>query len=325
MNFTELVRLSNQLENLTVTDIQQDAGLRFDLLKHKSDVPLADIPTNFYQDLADKNQVLQKAFGDLEQAVHDLKLEVQRRVEIEGRSWLQRSYTLYEQQIDSRDSQKPEAVGYHRNKPIKLDAETEKLFKTRVAANCDWHYPAMIIHPMLELFVQDMLASDPLYVIDESHYLLEPTLEQFNPVYKNRLRSCVIEESFERPILAQLPDRQIGFCLAYNYFNYRPFEIIKVYLNEIYEKLLPGGVLAMTFYDCDRYQAMQAVEQCITYYTPGTLVRGWAKYLGFEEIFCHQDNGARVWVEFRKPGQSSSLRGGQALAKILPKPVANSK
>jgi len=325
MNFIELVRLGNQLENLTVSDIQQDAGLRFELLQYKSNVPLAHIPTNFYQDLADKNRILQKAFGDLEQSLHDLKLEVQRRIEVEGRSWLQKSYTLYEQQIESGDSQKPEVVGYHRNKPIKLDAETEKLFKTRVAAYCDWHYPAMIIHPMLESFVHDMLASDPLYVVDESHYLLEPTLEQFNPVYKNRLRSYVIEESFDRPILTPLPDQQIGFCLAYNYFNYRPFEIIKIYLNEIYEKLLPGGVLAMTFYDCDRYQAMQAVDQYITCYTPGTLVRGWAKYLGFEEVFCHQDDGASVWIEFRKPGQLSSLRGGQALAKILPKPIANSK
>ena len=117
----------------------------------------------------------------------------------------------------------------------------------------------------------------------------------------------------------------VKFIEVYNYFNYRPFEIIKIYLNEIYEKLLPGGVLAMTFYDCDRYQAMQAVDQYITCYTPGTLVRGWAKYLGFEEVFCHQDDGASVWIEFRKPGQLSSLRGGQALAKILPKPIANSK
>jgi len=325
MNFTELIRLNNQLENLTFSDMQQNAGMRFNLIEHKSDVPLAGIPTNFYQSLADKNQILQKAFEDLEQAVDDLKGEVQRRIEVEGRSWLHKSYTLYEQQLESRDSQRPEAVGMHRNKPVKLDAEVEKMFKTRVASYSDWHYPAMIIHPMQESFVQNMLASDPLYLVDESHYLLEPTLANFNPVYKHRVRPYVIEESFDRPILVQLPDQQIGFCLAYNYFNYRPFEIIKIYLNEIYEKLLPGGVLVMTFYDCDRYQAMQAVEQYITCYTPGTLVRGWAKYIGFEEVFYHQDDGASTWIEFRKPGKLSSLRGGQALAKILPKPVAESK
>jgi hypothetical protein len=122
-----------------------------------------------------------------------------------------------------------------------------------------------------------------------------------------------------------LPDQQIGFCLVYNYLDYRPFELVKIYLEEIYQKLLPGGVLAMTFNDCDRYQAMQAVEQGITGYTPGSLVRGWANYLGFEEIFCHQTGSPSVWIEFQKSGQLTSLRGGQSLAKILPKPVAKSK
>ena len=81
----------------------------------------------------------------------------------------------------------------------------------------------------------------------------------------------------------------------------------------------------MTFNDCDRYQAMQAVEQGITGYTPGSLVRAWATYLGFEEIYCHETGAPSVWIEFRKPGQLFSVRGGQSLAKILSKPVANSK
>jgi hypothetical protein len=70
---------------------------------------------------------------------------------------------------------------------------------------------------------------------------------------------------------------------------------------------------------------MQAVEQGITGYTPGSLVRAWANYLGFEEVFCHATGGPSVWIEFQKPGQSTSLRGGQSLAKILPKPIAKSK
>jgi hypothetical protein len=325
MDFAELIRLSNQLENLTVDDIKQQANHRFDLIEHKSNVPKANVVKDFADNLQTKKQVLLAAVDDIEHLLFDIKTEVHRRIENEGQLWLQKSYKQYEQQLESRYAQKPEAVGLHRNKPITLDVDIEKMFKTRVAGYSDWHYPAMIIHPMMESFVYDMLGSDPLYLVDESHYLLEPVLKQFNLVYKNRVRPYVIEESFDWPILAQLPDQQLGFCLAYNYFNYRPFEIIKIYLNEIYQKLLPGGTLAMTFYDCDRYQAIQAVEQFITCYTPGSLIRGWAKYIGFEEVFCYQDDGASVWIEFRKPGQLRSLRGGQALAKILPKPVEKSK
>ena len=55
------------------------------------------------------------------------------------------------------------------------------------------------------------------------------------------------------------------------------------------------------------------------------MVRGWAHHVGFEETFCYHDDGPNTWIEFRKPGESTSLRGGQTLAKILPKPVAESK
>ena len=325
MNLTELIRLNNRLSEMTVMDLQQGSSDRIDLIMHQIDVPLAGINNTFQQRLIEKNLVLQQSFSSFEQELSELKQEVQRQIEVEGNAWLHKSYTLYETQLANRDSQRPEAVGLHRNKPVKMTDEVETLFKGRVAAACDWHHPAVIIHPMMESFTQEMVGADPLYLVDESHYLLEPTVSQFVQGYQNRLRPYVIEESFDRPILAQLPDQQLGFCLAFNYFDYRPFEIIKKYFEEIYQKLLPGGIFAFTFNDCDRYQAMEAVEQNITCYTPGTLVRGWAKYIGFEEYFCYQTTGPSVWVEFRKPGELTSLRGGQCLAKILPKPVAKSK
>jgi len=325
MNLIELVRLNNRLADSTVTDIQQDAGNRAESIIHQLEVSTAGIDSGFQQGLIDKNQILQQAFCSFEQDVLSLKTEIQRQIDLLGNEWLQRSYTRYEQQLEAKSAQSIQALGYHHNKPVQLNADVETMFKTRVGSYCDWHYPAMIIHPMLEPFMHEMVGADPLYVVDESHYLIEPTMAQFPQGYQYRLRPYVIEESIDYPILGQLPDQQFGFCFVYNYLNYRPFEIIKKYLSELYQKLLPGGVLAMTFNDCDRYQALQAVEQNITCYTPGSLIRGWAKYVGFEEIYCYQDSGPSVWVEFQRPGALSSLRGGQSLAKILPKPVAKSK
>ena len=321
MKLQELIRLSNQLAGYTIKDVQQAADHQVKSIMHRADIPTVGIDDVFYQKLSVQGQVLQDSFELFEKELQKLKTEVQRQVDFEGTAWLQKSYAVYEKQLNNRDSQRPEAVGLHRNKPTQLDPELRQLFKNRVAFYCDWHYPAMIIHPMSETFIHDMIASDPLYIVDESQHLIQPTMLQFNEKYQQRLRPYVIEESFDRPILAQLPDQQFGFCLAYNYLNYRPFEIIKKYFDELYQKLSPGGVLAMTFNDCDRYQALQMVEQNITCYTPGSLIRGWAKYVGFEEVFCHQDEGPTVWLELKKPGQLESLRGGQCLAKILPKPV----
>lgn len=319
MNLTELIRLSNRLSEMTVSDLQQESSHRVDLIMHQADVPLAGIRHEFQLSLIEKNIFLQQAFSNFETELVALKKEVARQIAEQGTEWLQRSYAVYETQLANKDSQRPEALGLHRNKPTRIDAEVDTMLRARVASFCDWHHPAMILHPMLEPFIHEMVGADPLYVVDESHYLLEPTLAQFNQVYQHRLRPYVIEESFDYPILDQLPNQQFGFCVAYNYFDYRPFEIIKKYIQELYQKLLPGGTLAFTFNDCDRYQAMQSVEQNITSYTPGTLIRGWAKYIGFEETFCFTDNGAWSWIELRKPGELTSLRGGQALAKIIPK------
>jgi hypothetical protein len=325
MNLTELIRLNNRLDELTMRDLQQESSGRFELIIDRIDVPQAGVDADFQKRLEEKNYTLQSVFASLEEELLDLKLEVQQLIADQGQAWLHRNYTEYERFLENDYAQTEDYLGLHRNKPIRRDADTESVLKSRVANYCDWKQPAMIIHPMLEPFTHEMTASDPLYLVDESPYLLEPTLEQFNPVYRNRLRPYVIKESFDQPILTRLPDQQIGFCLVYNYLDYRPFALIKIYLEEIYQKLLPGGVVAMTFNDCDRYQAMQAVEQGITGYTPGSLVRAWANYLGFEEVFCHTTGNPSVWIEFQKPGQSTSLRGGQSLAKILPKPVAKSK
>ena len=319
MHLANLVLLSNRLENLTLENLRQETQLKFDYVMHETDVPQEGVDPAFRDNLTSLNENIHLTFGQFENELNRYKHEVQTLIDQEGIKWFQTSSAIYEQQLETRNAQQPEAVDAHRNKPVVLDEETEKVLTTRVAYYADWHYPAMIIHPMMEAFIHNMVSNDPLYLVDESYYLLNPTAEQWEDTYKNRLRLHLIEESFDQLILEKIPNRQLGFCLAYNYLNYRPYEIIKKYLSEIYEKLKPGGVFAMTFNDCDRYQALQLVEQHITCYTPGSLVKGWAEYIGFEEIFEFRDDSASVWVEFKKPGTLTSLRGGQALARIIPK------
>jgi SAM-dependent methyltransferase len=183
----------------------------------------------------------------------------------------------------------------------------------------------MIIHPGREPFMQHMVGSDPLYLVDESYELLEPTLNNYNEQYQRRLRTCVIEEAFDRDILAKIPNEQISICLVYHYFNFRPFEMIKQYLTEIYQKLKPGGTLIMTFNDCERLAGLTWVEMNYACYNRATMIQDLATRLNYTVEFFWHDDGPSSWLELRKPGTLTSLRGGQTLAKIIPKPVANSK
>ena len=156
-------------------------------------------------------------------------------------------------------------------------------------------------------------------MVDLNHDYLAPALAKFNPVYQRRLRTYTIKEELDQDILRQLPDNQFALCFAYNYFNFRPFEILKKYLGEIYQKLTPGGVLIMTFNDCDRASAVKLVENFYCCYTPGYLVRELAISMGYDIEYSWNDDGPTTWLELKKPGNRNSLKGGQTLAKILPK------
>ena len=320
MNFVDLVRLANQLENLTMTDLKQVVGQRFEHVMHETNLPEAGLENIFYENLRSRNSILSEGFDGFEQELNELKKEVELRVEAEGRAWLQQSYNRYEQQLETRHRQSEEAVTWHQNKPMVLDPDLQTLLTNRVSYNCDWHHPAMIIHPVSQhAFFDAMVESDILYVADENPFLIDPVVEKYNDTYRRRLRINHIEETFDQALLPNVPDAQLGYCLIYNYLDFKPFEMIQRYLTEIFQKLKPGGVLAFTYTDCGRYPAISLVIQEIVCYTPGNLIRAWAEHVGFEETFIHKDTGPSVWLELRKPGQLTSLKGGQSLAKIVPK------
>jgi hypothetical protein len=55
------------------------------------------------------------------------------------------------------------------------------------------------------------------------------------------------------------------------------------------------------------------------------MIKTLAKTLGFEITQWYYLEKANALVELRRPGRLTSLRGGQSLGKIIPKPVVNSK
>jgi hypothetical protein len=126
----------------------------------------------------------------------------------------------------------------------------------------------------------------------------------------------VINETDEH-ILAALPNDQFGLIFAYNYFNFRPMELITRYLVEMYKKMRPGGMVIMTINDCDRAHNVELAEQKFMCYTPGRAIVQAAESAGFDIVYQHTGLGDLSWLELQRPGQISSLRGGQTLAKIV--------
>jgi len=322
MTFQELVGYWSRIREISSADAQRVLDQELDKIMIGVDDPLNQFDLD---DLKTKRQAIIAAVNHFEQAIAELKTLAKTQIEQQEPVWFQRSYKWYDETLQVCNSQRPDFVNQHRSRRVPVRLETEEFYISRINLYNNWQYPGMIIHPGQEPFIDNMVGCDPLYIIDESPYLLEPVLNRFNETYRHRLRPYVIEESWDLEILAKIPNGQFGCCLAYNYFDFRPVDMIRKYLNEIYQKLQPGGTLLMTFNDCERPAGVKLVEQNYACYMTASLLKDLAVHVGYEIFFFWHNNAGSSWIELRKPGTLTSLRGGQTLAKIMPNPVANSK
>jgi hypothetical protein len=327
MNLQELVAFYNQLCSLTATDTQQSSDRELQKITQISQDP----------QLENLRMQLLNSFDQFEHQLNLLKRQTYQQIQLLEQPCLQRGHTTYQQersyrynwfhmalpenqeQYQIREKNIKQHVDVILHRRLDLTDDDHAHIVNRINRHSSWKNITMILRPGREPWLPHMVSNEPMYLIDEHLDLLTPAMQQFNQLYQRRLRPYVIREDQSRPILWQLPDDQFGLVLAYNYFNYISVETIQQYLTELYQKLRPGGVLLMTYNNCDRWRGVVAAQSGSAAYTPGVHIQTFAHKLGFENEFVWHNLGPWTWQEFRKPGQFESLRGGPAMAKIMPK------
>ncbi len=308
MTVTDLVFFKNQLEKLSVAPIYQQANTSLDKFLYLVDKHSSENLTKFMN----RHYEIKEAFDSFDNEFMTLSKKLKEDIESAEKVLFQQSYSSYH---DESIYDAFHILGRRWQPNINLD-----LFYARVRRNVDWHYPAMILRPGFANFIDELVGYDPLYLVDISHKFIEPVLSKFNEQYQQRLRVYTVKEESDQEILGKIPNNQFGMIIGCHFFNFRPLEVIRQYIEEIYTKLRPGGVFMMTFNDCDRWSAVKLVEEKKDgSYTPGSLIFELAKTIGYEIDYCWHDEGPQTWLELRKPGILTSLRGGQTLAKIMPK------
>lgn len=311
MKLSELVNFKNELDRLSVLPAYKSANIEVDKVIHLIDS--STITSSLTSEFKYSQSKISDTFTLFEQQLNELKEKIKQRIAQEERPYFQESYRLYDKEMIYETDE------YILNRRMFISNESREFINARMSRYATWKHAGMIIRPAKEDFVKNMVMFDPLYLIDQTHELLTPCISEFQVEYQRRLRPYVINERNNDSILRAIPDGQFGICLAYNYFNFKPLEVFKQYLVEIYNKLKPGGTLAFTFNDCDRDKAVMLTEQHFCCYTPGRLIKELATTIGYEIIFEWHDNGPWTWLELKKPGELTSLRGGQTLAKVVRK------
>jgi hypothetical protein len=304
MKLSELISYRNELNRLSTAEANKFTNSELSQF------------INFTRNttLANKLVDINDAFLSFDAIINQIKQDLKLTIEEAERPWFQESYRVYEEEhpFMTVDHIFDERMNVHDN--------VKDLIKERLTLYVSWQHAGMFIRPGRENFINHLQSYEPLYILDQSYELMAPAMDQFNEVYRNRVRQYISNDITSDVYLEKIPEGQIGFCVAYMYFDYKPFEVIKQYFKEIFQKLKSGGVLAFTFNDCDYEGAVKLVESRFRCYTPGYLIKELAQSTGFEIVFdWHEPDGAITWLELRKPGTLTSIRGGQILAKILPK------
>jgi hypothetical protein len=262
-------------------------------------------------DLDEKLAGVKHSIGKFDQSLHALKQQLQNDVDQLSPEYYAESWKRYEQEMCF------ETVEHLINRKLTIEFDDHERLRNTIKNYTDWRLPGMVLGARRETFIEDMVPMDPLYLVDHDRELINVAMSPFTQEYQRRLRPYVINDWKDTEIFTALPSNQFGLVFAYNYFNWKPIEMIEKFLTEIYQKLRPGGALVFTYNECDNWYGVGAVENAWMCYTPGSRIQTIARNLGYKIIEQCTGAGDIAWFEMHKPGEVRSLRGGQVLAKVI--------
>jgi hypothetical protein len=266
---------------------------------------------NYSQQLQDNFLSIRSGIDQFTNTVNLLREHVQQEIAQREPEYLQNSVRIYQSEMIH------ETPEYILQRRLLLSEEDQAYLSSRISALGDWRYPAVCIRPGLEKFIKIMVPLDPLYLVDQEYALLAPAVEDFDPQYQRRIRQYTVNDYVSTPLLEKLPDNQFAVIFAYNFFNYKPLHVIERYLKELFSKLRPGGVLIMTYNNCDHAHGVRLAERNYMMYTPLRLLTPIVDAVGYVNQSNRCCGGDSDILELHKPGQLSTIRGGQTLAKII--------
>ena len=313
MKLSDIVRYKNLLNSLTCLESKSMINKELGPTLHAVLTGMLTTP--------EKGQLLCKNLADIHsqidvyiQTLDSIKGDIQKLIDDTEPAYLTESFRLYSEEMVN------DSAVHIMNRRLAITPETEEFIKTRISLYSDWQHPGIIIRPGVENWITSLVGLDPLYLVDERAELVNPALRRFNAEYQRRLRTYEVNEQNKAPIFKDLPDGQFSFCFAYNFFHYKPIIIFARYIEEMFIKLKPGGVFALTFNDGDQAGGVELAERSFMVYTPWNMIKSISEKIGYEIIRHDQLDHATTWVEIKKPGELTSLRGGQSLARLVAKP-----
>ena len=312
MKLGEIVDYLNLLDSVSTRDEANEAMRKLLAVLHI--VVNHEVQSSRHtQDLQDAYNTTGNCLDRFQTILDDIKHHLRAQIEQQEPEYFRESTRrfMYEMPFETNE--------YILNRKMTIDDDSNIELRSLIRNYSDWKVPGLIFRPGVESFIEEMVPLDPLYIVDNHQDLITPCVNKFRKEYQRRLRQYVVDDRSQNSILQDLPNDQFGFVFAYNYMNFKPMEVVKRYMTEVYQKMRPGGNFIMTYNNCDWAHGVRLAERGWMMYTPLRLIRVYSDQIGFDIVREYTGLGDVSWIEFRKPGNIESLRGGQCLAKIFAK------
>ena len=188
MKLSDLVALRNNLNERPVSAVEFNATQAVHNIT--SVIPGNElISSNFSPALTKSIDSINLAITDFGQTLNELKQFVQTQIAEQERHWFQESYKLFEVTMATETTKEilNRRLSIAGENTKHASFQSEATLRGRLSSYSDWRFPALIIRPGLENFINEMVGYDPLYIVDQNHDLLKPCLGSFPKQYQNRL------------------------------------------------------------------------------------------------------------------------------------------
>ena len=209
-----------------------------------------------------------------------------------------------------------EAIGnIRRVRVMDLTATIRTEISSRIQLHTNWKYPALEIGCRDGEWTDQLIAADPLYIVDHYRDFIDSTRSRFTEEYQRRLRSYLIADTD----MSALPPAQFGFVFCWNFLNYRSLDTVKEYLKAVKELLRPGGVFMFSYNNGDMHECAGYAEGHWMSYIPKSFLVPMCESLGFDVVHTREVRGegtAISWIEIKKHGELNTSKANQVLGEI---------
>lgn len=210
----------------------------------------------------------------------------------------------------------------------KSNSEIEA-YKSIVEGIVSWQYPCLEIFPGMGQILPFALGAEPLYIADNSAYVLNEVAKQFNQYYADkRLMKFtfngvdIANKLPENQTLDQdtLPANSFGLVYCVNYLHFEDIKNLVFLAENVYSLLLDGGYYLFSYNPLDQWWGVEGLENAYAYGADSNLLIENLKNIGYEIQEVFKESHALSYILAKKPGQLEHIKASSIIGKIIDRP-----